>query len=254
MFLKYITLILITGSMVLGGLNLAWADGNPGDYLHSRTYVGVVGTSISVSNTGLFTGQNYSASNPPAPAPAYDLSLIPSLSQAFGWGIFAGHREEAYALEVSYWQSSHNAVFGPGVISSNYGSPTTLATSYSGTAVYNSINIDFKRYFLTDLQLQPFLDLGVSFPWITISDADIDINGNPWPLTLEGVGLNVGIGVEYYITPNFSLTAGAYQRWTSFSQYQGSQQQANSLSLYGTNSSEDGSGLNFAVGTSVGFE
>jgi len=26
------------------------------------------------------------------------------------------------------------------------------------------------------------------------------------------------------------------------------------LSLYGTNTSEDGSGLNFAVGTTVGFE
>jgi hypothetical protein len=254
MFLKYTTLIFIAGTIVLGDLNLAWADGNPGDYLHSRTYVGVVGTSISVSNTGLFSGQNYSAANPPSNLPAYDLGIIPSLSQAFGWGIYAGHREEAYALEVSFWQSNHNATFGPGVISSSYGSPTTLTGSYAGTAIYNSINVDFKRYFLTDLQLQPFLDLGVSFPWITINDADIDIHGNPWPLTLEGVGLNLGIGVEYYITPNFSLIAGAYQRWVSFSQYQGSQQQANPLSLYETNSSEDGSGLNFTIGTSVGFE
>jgi hypothetical protein len=31
MFLKYTALILLAGSMVLGGLNLAWADGNPGD-------------------------------------------------------------------------------------------------------------------------------------------------------------------------------------------------------------------------------
>jgi len=249
MFFRYAALVI--GSMILGGLNLAWADGNPGDYLHTRTYVGVVGTSISVNNTGLFTGQNYSVAN----TPSYDLSLIPSLSQAIGWGILIGHREEAYALEVSYWQSTHNATFGPGVISSSYGTnPVTLTTAYAGTAVYNSVNVDFKRYFLTDLQFQPFLNLGVSFPWITISDADMDGAGNVWPLTLEGLGLNLGIGAEHYITPNISFVAGVYQRWTSFSQFNGSEIQANTLSLYGTNPSEEGSGLNIAVGTTVGFE
>ncbi len=248
-FFRY--LVLVLALVAFGNLNLAWADGgNPSDYLHSRTYVGVVGTSISVDNTGLFSGQNYSVAN----APAYDLSLIPSLSQGFGWGILFGHREEVYALEVSFWQSSHNATFGSGVISSGYGSPVTLASSFSGTAVYNSINVDFKRYFLTELQFQPFLDLGVSYPWITINDADIDASGNPWPLTLEGLGLNVGVGVEYYINANISVIAGAYQRWSSFGQFQGSQIQANTLSLYGTNPSEEGSGLNFAVGTTVGFE
>jgi len=247
MFLKYLVI-----AITLGLFGNAWADGNPGDYLHSRTYVGVVGTSISVNNTGLFSGTNYSVAN----TPAYDLSLIPSLSQAFGWGILFGHREEVYALEVSFWQSSHNATFGSGVINSIYanGSPTTFASSFSGTAVYSSINVDFKRYFLTELQFQPFLDLGVSYPWITINDADIDASGNPWPLTLEGLGLNVGIGVEYYINTDISIIAGAYQRWTSFGQFQGSQVQANTLSLYGTNTSEDGSGLNFAVGTTLGFE
>ncbi len=153
MFFGYLVRVLAIG--VFDGLTWAWADGgNPSDYLHSRTYIGVVGTSISVGNTGLFSGQNYSVVNAP-----YDLSLIPSLSQGFGWGILFGHREEVYALEVSFWQSSHNASFGPGVISSGYGSPVTLASSFSGTAVYNSINVDFKRYFLTELHFHAILDL-----------------------------------------------------------------------------------------------
>jgi hypothetical protein len=248
-FFGYLALVLAMG--VLSGLNLAWADGgNPSDYLHSRTYVGVVGTSISVDNTGLFSGQHYSVIN----TPVYELSIIPSLAQGMGWGILVGHREEVYALEVSFWQSSHNATFGPGVIASGYGNPVTFATSYSGTAIYNSINVDFKRYFLTELQFQPFLDLGVSYPWITINDADIDASGNLWPLTLEGLGLNVGVGVEYYINTDISIVAGAYQRWSSFGQFTGSQTQANTLSLFESNPSEEGSGLNFAVGTTVGFE
>ena len=249
MFFKH--LVLVLSFVFLGGLNFVWADGNPADYLHTRTYAGVVGTSISVGNTGLFNGLNYSEVN----TPAYEISLIPSLSQAYGWGLFVGHREEAYALEVSYWQSSHNATFGPGEVTASNGvSTATFGSSFQGTAVYNSINVDFKRYFLTDIQLQPFLDFGVSFPWITVANADIDGTGTVWPLTLAGLGFNLGIGVEYYITPNFSITAGAYQRWASFSQFDGTQIEYNTISLNTSNPSNDGSGLNFAIGTSVGFE
>src|SRR5271163_4416168 len=100
MFFRYLCFALVLGGVLLSGSNQTWADGNPGDYLHTRTYVGVVGTSVSVGNNGLFNGLNYSVAN----TPNYDLSLIPSISQAFGWGILAGHREEAYALDVSYWQ------------------------------------------------------------------------------------------------------------------------------------------------------
>jgi hypothetical protein len=248
MIFRHLFLVLVM--VALNGLNLAWADGNPGDYLHTRTYVGVLGTSINVDNTGLFSGLNYSRVD----SPGYEISLIPSLAPAYGWGLFIGHREEAYALEVSYCQSTHNASFGPGVVGSNNGKSVTFGSAYSGTAVYNSINIDFKHYFLTDLQLQPFLDFGVSFPWISISDADIDPNGNVGPLTLEGLGVNLGIGIEYYFSPNFSIIAGAYQRWAGFDQFTGYQTQANTLSPYGTNPSDDGSGLNFSIGTSVGFE
>jgi hypothetical protein len=250
MFLKYAAPAFILSLMILNTPTLVWADGNPGDYLHSRTYVGVVGTSVSVSNSGLFSGSNYSVVN----APAYDVSIIPTIPQAIGWGVLAGHREEAYALEVSYWQSVHNGFFGPGVVGSQSNGSVTFTSAYPATAVYNSINVDFKRYFLTDLQLQPFLDLGVSFPWMTISNADIDGSGNVLPLTLSGAGLNLGIGVEYYLTPNISFVAGAYQRWASFSEFQGSQIQANTLSIYGPNGTQEGSGLNFAVGTTLGFE
>ena len=227
--------------------SLVWADGNPSDYLHTRTYFGLVGTSISVNNTGLFSGSRYSVIN----SPVYDLSLIPSLSQAFGWGLLAGHREEAYALELSFWQSSHIATINAGVVGSSQQTAVTLSSPAQGTAIYNSVNVDFKRYFLTDLQLQPFLDLGISFPWIDINSADIDGSGNPHSLTLAGLGLNLGLGVEYYFTPNFSVVAGAYQRWASFDQFKGSLFEYNTLENTGSN---DGSGLNFAIAATLGVE
>jgi hypothetical protein len=209
--------------------------------------VGVLGTSISVDNTGLFSGTRYSVVN----SPAYDLSLIPALSQAIGWGLMVGHREEAYAMEVSFWQSSHTATFGPGVAGSGSQTPVTIGSAAQGTAIYDSINLDFKRYFLTDLQFQPFLDMGICFPWIDIADADVDGAGNAQTLTLGGIGFDLGLGVEYYLSPNFSITAGAYQRWGSFDQFKGSQLEYNTLYNAG---SDEASGLNFAVGATVGIE
>src|SRR5580692_6431722 len=142
-------------ALALSFASKALAD-NPADYLHSRTYVGVVATSVSVGTGGEFSGLNYSRID----APAYEVDLIPAISQNFGYGVLIGHREEAWAGELSFWQSNHNATFGPGTINSSLGS-VDLTQKYQGLATYNSVNVDFKRYFFTEQQLQPFLGLGV---------------------------------------------------------------------------------------------
>lgn len=227
-----------------------WADAeNPGDYLHSRTYIGLVGTSVSVDNGGEFSGLNYSRSNTP-----YEIDLIPTLAQNFGYGVLLGHREEAWAVEASYWQSNHTATFGPGTVGSIAGSSVTFTQQFQDTAVYNSVNIDFKRYFLTEGQTQPFLSLGVSFPWIVVNNAASNGSGSVEPLTLAGLGFNLGVGVEYYLSPNLSFFGGAYKRWASFDEFKGLSSQYGQISLYGTTTSDEGSGFNFAVGTTLGFE
>jgi hypothetical protein len=229
------------------------AAGNPNDFLHSRTYLGVVGTSVSVSNSGLFNGQNYSVVN----TPNYELDLIPEVSQNFGYGLLIGHREEAYAMELSFWQSNHTANFGPATVTSVTMPAGTSVPAAQDTAVYNSVNLDFKRYFLTDLQLQPFINLGVSFPWITVNNASENRDGQIGTSTLAGLGLNLGIGVEYYLTPNFSVIGGGYERWASFDQAKGSLSptaQYNPLAINGNATNDDGSGLIFMIATTVGFQ
>ena len=232
----------------LGALRPASAE-NPGDYLHTRTYIGLVGTSVSVDNSGEFSGLNYSRNNNP-----YEIDLIPSIAQNFGYGLLLGHREEAWAVEASYWQSNHNASFGPGVVGSASGSSVTFSQQYQDTAVYNSVNIDFKRYFLTEGQTQPFLSLGVSFPWIVVNNGATNGNGNFASLTLAGLGFNLGVGVEYYLSPNISFFGGAYKRWASFDESKGLASQYAQLSQFGASTSDEGSGFNFAIGTTLGFE
>jgi hypothetical protein len=243
------TFLLLTLAMVfLSFVGRTWADG-PNDYLHSRTYIGILGTSVSVGNQGEFTGLNYSRVD----TPSYEITLIPSLAQNFGYGVLVGHREESYALELSYWESQHIATFGQGTIKSNDGS-ALIGGSYQETAVYRSVNVDFKKYFLTNIELQPFLDLGVSFPWIDIPYADTDGQGRFYQATLAGLGFDLGIGVEYYLSPTLSLVGGAYQRWASFDEFKGFNTQFAQLMQYGNPTSDEGSGLIFSVGTTLGFE
>jgi len=238
-------------ALAIGSSGLVLADEeNPSDYIHTRNYFGLVGTLINVSAGGLFTGLNYSRVD----KPAYEITLIPSLAQAVGLGALAGHREGTYAIEVSYWQSVHNSSFGPGVVTFTNGSAVTFTTPYQGTAIYNSINLDMKRYILTDLPIQPFMNLGVSFPWIDLGNVDMDASGNIGPATLGGFGFDLGIGVEYYLSPNIAFTAGAFQRWSSFDEFKGFQTQYNQLSSSASPASYDGSGFNFTVGTTFGFE
>lgn len=221
---------------------------NPGDYLHTRTYLGLFGTSVSVNNGGEFSGINYSRNDKP-----YEIDLIPTLSQNFGFGLMIGHREEVWAGELSFWQSGHDASFGPGVVSSISGQSVTFAQAFKDTATYNSINVDFKRYFLSELQIQPFVNLGVSFPWIEVKDAASDANGNTGAMTLAGLGLNLGLGAEYYVTPLISVSAGGTYRFASFDQVRGLNGTFSALAPYG-GSSDEGSGFTFTLGTSVGFQ
>lgn len=134
------------------------------------------------------------------------------------------------------------------------GGSVTLTQQFQDTAVYNSINVDFKRYFFTEAQTQPFISLGVSFPWIVVQNAASDQNGDIAPLTVAGLGLNLGVGLEYYLSPDISLVGGVYQRWASFDEFKGLASQYNQLAIYGNSTSDAGGGLNFAVGTTLGFE
>ncbi len=233
-------------------------DQNPNDYLHSRTYIGVLGTSVSASSTGAFKGNNYSISyNTGNSNSNYEITLLPSIAQNFGYGLLIGHREDAYALELSYWQSNHTTSFGPATLGAAPGSgfsSSSFTSTVTDQAVYNAVNLDFKRYFLTEMQFQPFIDLGVSFPWFTLSDGAGDSNGNVLSATLAGLGLNLGLGVEYYLTPNISFVAGGYQRWASFDQFRSFGSSYTNLSQYGTDNSNEGGGLMFEIGTTVGLQ
>ncbi len=228
----------------------------PSDFIKSRSYIGFVGTSSTIDQWGDFNGTNGFTSINTSGSSTTDseVDFIPAITRNYGWGALVGHREGPWAAEVSFWRNDTNgSYYSGGVTTTN---PASL----------QAINIDFKRYFLTQLPTQPFVSLGVSFPWLWVRNFSYLVNENTSPPTLvsvndetiSGIGLNLGAGLEIYLDNNFSIIGGAYQRWGSFDQISGAAKVPfDSLTFDGNTSNVgalEGDGLNLYVGATLGYE
>ncbi len=244
----------------------AFFGAKPTDFIKSRSYIGVLGTSSTIDQWGDFNGTTgviygpVSFSGPPAGETNPEIDLIPSITRTYGWGVLLGQREGPWAMEISFWRSDHTASFSSG------GATLTTPSSLS------AINFDFKRYLFTQLPTQPFVSLGFSFPWLWVRqfsyiyDPTLTTILSTNDETISGIGFNLGVGLEIYVDNNFSLVGGAYQRWTGFNQINGAEK-IGSGGIYfdgdpsnttpsGSNNvgALEGDGLNLYVGTTFGFE
>lgn len=230
------------------------------DFVKERTYIGILGISADIDQYGDFNGTN-SFIFPSATTVTggvtiqtnAEIDLIPSITRQFGWGVLVGHREGPWAAEVSFVRSDHTATF-------IFAGPVTMTTPAS----LQAINIDFKRYFFTEIPTQPFINIGVSFPWLWVRNFSYLTDPTGTILlqqndeTISGIGLNIGAGLELYLDNNFSIIGGLYQRWTEFDQINGASKIPLDDLYYDGNPSDRGAmagnGLNLYVGTTFGFE
>lgn len=249
------------------------------DFIKSRSYIGLMGSSSTIDQWGDFTGSSYLSSSTTVVSVSGaqtifsnpEIDYIPSITRDFGFGVMLGHRDGPWAGEISFWRSDHTAtIYQAG--------PVTFVTPAS----LQSIDLTIKRYFFTQLPTQPFVSLGVCFPWLWVQQGSIILNNASAPpstltsddATYSGMGFDLGAGLEIYLDNGFSLVGGAFQRWTAFSQVNGALKNAGSSSssttssgtssnintynldgVTGTNiSSLEGDGLILYVGTTVGFQ
>jgi hypothetical protein len=265
--------------LCLGATFKSWADdeletyGAPAthDYIQHRTYIGVFGTSADIDNLNDFNGNQAYAEGPVTSVSGSvttisneEFDYIPTINRNFGFGGMVGHREGPWAAEVSYWYSNHTATIYSAI---NPGVPAFVTT-----ATYTTINLDLKRYFLTTIPTQPFIDLGMNFAFLSshntseLWDPNIaDPNTGLPPVyigsddqTDSGLGLNLGAGLEIYIGNGFSLVGGVVQRFTTFSGISGAGKIDGTFFPMNdpTNPTGaiEGNGLNFYVGTTVGID
>jgi hypothetical protein len=170
------------------------------DLIKTRNYVGCFLTYMGIENDKQFDGNwaGFSVSPP-------EFDLIPGINSNIGFGFLVGHREGDVALEVSYWRSDHSTYWAPGTPSSG-----------TGTATYQSVEVNLKRYICTEQRIQPFFQIGLGNPWVSYPDASTDGSGNVSTFTLSGLGFDLGVGAEIYIDDVFSIVGGLFYRWGTF--------------------------------------
>ena len=221
------------------------------DIIKNRTYIGIVGTSATIDQWGDFQGL-FSFHSISGASPFIEQDTVPSITRNFGWGVILGHREGPWAAEMSFSQSEHTAVYTGGT-----------AVTITHPASLNSIDFDFKRYFFTASPAQPFVSLGMSFPWLWIRQGSylLDSSGNTLETadeTISGIGLNLGAGIEIYLNQDISLLGGAFQRWTGFDQINGVAKIPFNQMYFDGNPADigaiEGDGLHLYAGATFGFQ
>lgn len=216
-------------------------------YVEERTYVGALGLITDISDgPGLTFNGKYTVTGIHSSG-ATILSLIPKIKTNYGFGGLVGYRRGDYALEVSYWRSSHKA---------EYTDPSIGTVTFQDRALYHSINLDLKRFILTYLPAQPFFSFGLSFPWLVIDNSST-IAGTDylWTSSYSGLGFNAGVGVELFAMPNLTVTGGLIRRWSDYTNLRGADRQ--NTNIYLLDSSEvvgiRDSSFNFYAGVTYDF-
>jgi len=252
--LLFTTLALIV-SVGVARQAFAQDEAGSGDFIKSRTYFGFYGTSATLDQWGDFTGTLAFTSNSSGTTAIPEVDYVPSIERNFGWAALVGHREGPWAAEISFWRSDHTATY----------SGTSVYTMTSGTTIttpasLQSIDIDFKRYFFTQLPTQLFVNVGLDFPWLWVRQFSFVTYSTPLvdDETISGIGFSLGAGAEIYLDNGFSITGGIFQRWTGFNQINGAAKIAeNNLYLNGDPSKAgtlEGDGFNIYVGTTFGVQ
>ncbi len=126
--------------------------------------------------------------------------VVPALDDGFGFGLSMGLRAPSVSFEIGYQRTFHDWT-------------SSFVDVPSGEAVLNSVNLDTRFYLTGDkARLQPFLLLGVCFPWLDVERGSASAGHGYGDVTYIGVGANVGGGLTYYVTSQLGIIlTGGYR-------------------------------------------
>jgi hypothetical protein len=137
-----------------------------------------------------------------------DLLVVPTLQSNYGFAVTLGHSFATSAVELSYERSTHasSAAFSLRVP----GLPGLLV--FENESAYNRITIDYKRFLARRWRLQPYLQIGFGFPWLTVREGGL-VGGAVVNATFSGVGADAGAGALFFVHPRMAIHGGAAYRY-----------------------------------------
>lgn len=182
-----------TAAAVLGVFMLAFSSAGSANGF----YLGLGGAYNTVN--GDFDGNTAFVSTSSS-----DTILVPQVDGAWGGTIFGGYNfTRRSAIQIGYTSSSHNATFG----------------ARKMTADYSILDFDFKYHFVDEEAWRPYGLIGLGFYTMDVKNGAITSGsgatiGNA---KYTGAGLNLGLGIDYFITDRFSTGIGATYRLAQYS-------------------------------------
>jgi hypothetical protein len=226
-------------------------------YIEERAYVGGFGLVASLSdemNYGFAGTNGYITMDS---QDYHDLALTPKIKANYGFGGLVGYRRGDYAVELSYCRSEHKAEY-------KY---VFVLKEYATTALFQSFNVDLKRFILTQFPVQPYVSMGMSFPWVVFKNAGntytyrydtpdswVYIKTSSQDVSYSGMGFNLGAGLELFATPLVSVTGGVVQRWAGYGNSKGADNKDRDLLNNAmVQTSLRDSSLGFHVGATISF-
>ncbi len=160
--------------------------------------------------------------------------IIPDLNNAVGIDLLLGQQmlNNVWAIEFNYMSSGHNGTW----------------MGRSGDVSYSAFSINGKYSFLPASRVRPYLLFGVSYNGLIIKKGAIDIyTGAVADAKLFGTGLNLGAGIDNYLSPIVSLTLGIMYRYLDYTEAKGVHQRGT------IDDSLDGSGFSLLLTTAYHF-
>lgn len=148
-----------------------------------------------VSVTGLlnftFDGVTFDGSSFYQEVDGDEIMILPRLNERNMVRAALGFRGPKAALEVSYDRTRHSGSFLDG----------------SGTATFQSINVDGRLFMLTRGPVQPHVVIGGAIPWLTIDDGSF-LDERVGDGRFRGYGVNTEAGVTVYPHPRIGVGVG----------------------------------------------
>jgi opacity protein-like surface antigen len=132
---------------------------------------------------------------------------IPKVKNGSGFGVALGGRSDAWAYELNYFKTTN-------------GTNTVFTDIGNQDASFSVFDIDFK-FDLTRGNLRPYWKFGLGVTSLAIDHSKITIDEEYGRETFRGYCLNLGGGLEYFITNKWAIDAGVVYRLNKFKTVEG---------------------------------